>query len=410
MTKKALVIGGGVAGCACAFFLSEKKWKVTIIEASDGLGGMSRTKYFNGHPYEFGPHLWFWPHDDINDLVRHFTNDELLQVERKLVSYSGGKLMRYPLHWADIRDREDFEIIREELVRYRHNDGLLIKEKLPVIGECTFREYFEATVGPTLYREFMADYTHKMWGIDGDTLTTKMVWADRIKSAYTDEPYDPIKGEIHEKLETHGLGEGLKNWYPKAGWNPVWEGMAAKATVFLNTKVKGVFRDHIWVTDNNKNRCYKTVGFDVVIWTIHTDAVKATPLLGGQSRVVLPLVFPGRIELPKDTESIHLSDRAPATRITDMSIITGVESPGFLYLFELPGVIAKPGAEAYVNQWYEPRCYNHLSTNDMELNWELSADLLRKVPNIHFCGRAAEFQYYGMPQTVDSARRLCEDL
>ena len=98
MGKKALIIGGGPAGCACAYYLGEKNWDCTIIEASDGLGGMSRTKYFNGHPYEFGPHLWFWPHDDINDVIRHF-GGEMFERERRLISYSNGNLMRYPLHW-----------------------------------------------------------------------------------------------------------------------------------------------------------------------------------------------------------------------------------------------------------------------------------------------------------------------
>jgi len=405
MNKKALIIGGGPAGCACAYYLGEKNWDCTIIEASDGLGGMSRTKHFNGHPYEFGPHLWFWPNDDINDVVRHFTNNDLYQRERNLLTYSSGYLAKYPLHFSDIEQRHDKSLIYEELQRYRDKNWKLIKEKLPIIGECTFREYFEAVVGPRLYWAYMADYTHKMWGIDGDTLTTKMVWADRIKSVCTKEPYDPIK------FEDQGLGKGLKNWYPVSGWNPVWEGMASRATCFLNTKVENIGPESLYVRDTHgEDIVYHTNDFEAVIWTIHTDALFVKPILGGQSRVVLPMVFPGRIELPQNTESLHLSDRAPVTRITDMSRVTGVDNPGILYLFELPGVVAKDGADAYVDQWYVPRCYNQLSDRNIEMNKQLSADLRDDIPNIHFCGRAAEYQYYGMPQTVDSARRLCEDL
>ncbi len=61
MNKKILILGGGVAGSSMAYYLTEKGYDVTIIEKNSKVGGLARTCYYSGHPYEFGPHIWFWP-------------------------------------------------------------------------------------------------------------------------------------------------------------------------------------------------------------------------------------------------------------------------------------------------------------------------------------------------------------
>ena len=54
--KKALIIGGGFAGCTAANMLKGKGFKVTIVEKSDVFGGGCRTFFYCGHPYTYGPH------------------------------------------------------------------------------------------------------------------------------------------------------------------------------------------------------------------------------------------------------------------------------------------------------------------------------------------------------------------
>ena len=92
-----------------------------------------------------------------------------------------------------------------------------------------------------------------------------------------------------------------------------------------------------------------------------------------------------------------------------MSMVTGIEDPGYLYLFELPGAAEKPGFE-FLNQWYEDRCYNQQNDQNIKLNAEYSEIMRAHIPNIHFCGRNGEFKYYGMPQVVDSAFSLCGEI
>jgi len=59
VNKRILVLGGGVAGASIAYYLTEKGFDVTIVERNRRVGGLARTCYYAGHPYEFGPHIWF---------------------------------------------------------------------------------------------------------------------------------------------------------------------------------------------------------------------------------------------------------------------------------------------------------------------------------------------------------------
>jgi hypothetical protein len=48
--KECVVIGAGLAGLAAAYRLSQKNWKVTILEAADRIGGRVMTYHFDGAP------------------------------------------------------------------------------------------------------------------------------------------------------------------------------------------------------------------------------------------------------------------------------------------------------------------------------------------------------------------------
>src|SRR5258708_26167855 len=88
--NKVLVLGGGGAGSSMAYYLSEKGYDVTVIEKNSRVGGLARTCYYSGHPYEFGPHIWFWPGgeaDPINNTIVTLTKVELLHIDRRLLTY-----------------------------------------------------------------------------------------------------------------------------------------------------------------------------------------------------------------------------------------------------------------------------------------------------------------------------------
>ncbi len=54
---KVAIIGGGISGCACSFFLKDmfgETVDITVFEKSDHIGGRIKTVTFDGRNYEVG--------------------------------------------------------------------------------------------------------------------------------------------------------------------------------------------------------------------------------------------------------------------------------------------------------------------------------------------------------------------
>lgn len=404
--RSALIVGGGVSGCSCAYFLHKRGFRVELLEREDLLGGLSATHLYHGHPYEFGPHVWFWPKPGLNEILKELTEGKLYDVDRKLYSFTDDALYRYPIHMSDIQAMKDKDKIMAELALCRGPNMKLIPEKLPKIGECSFEQYFTAALGPTLYAKFMKDYTAKMWGIPGSELSTKMVWADRIKDAYTGAPYDPLK------FEDHSLGKGQPNWYPEAGWNPVWAKMTEGCEVHLGINITGPLKwtngGQIYSTQGSVRHTWYTKDFDYIIWTLHSDEIFGHAQLPACGRIVTPIFIPESIRFGQ-AESIHFPDKMPLTRLTNMDRITRCAATGTLLMAEIPvGRAHMPDPVGY--QFYHGRCYNQQTDEAIELHAQYVEDAQKLIPNLLFCGRHANFKYWGMPETVNAAKELCEVL
>jgi UDP-galactopyranose mutase len=425
MNKKILVLGGGVAGSSIAYYLTEKGYDVTLVERNSRVGGLARTCYYAGHPYEFGPHIWFWPggpEDPVNATVVKLTNNELFHIDRRLFSYiePDGRKYRYPVHYDDIDQMPEREAIHRELRANRDDQLKLIEAQLPEIGRCKFSEYFTAAIGPTLYDKFMANYTWKMWNIPGNELETSMVWADRFQHAYTQEGaskarglrgYDPLK------FADHTLGKGITfQIYPKGGWNEVWNAMVAKATV-VRDRIVSIQDEHkkahVLMASGDK---YYFSDYHTVFCSIDIDELWGERALPYTGRMMIPLLIPGlKSAFPEGAESLHYSGCEFQTRVTEMKVITQHDSPDTLILIEVPVL---PGAaasfpknaidNALENNLFAEKAYPQQSEQAFAI-YHSYVDRGKKIPNLRYVGRHAEFKYWGMPETVHSAYQKALD-
>jgi UDP-galactopyranose mutase len=415
--KRILILGGGVAGTSMAHYLTQKGYGVTLIEKNSRVGGLARTCYYSGHPYEFGPHIWFWPGGKdapINKTVVDLTNDELYYIDRRLFTYveQDGRKYRYPVHYEDIPSMPEHAQIEKELAVNRDANLKLIESQLPQIGQCSFADYFTAAIGPTLYEKFMAQYTWKMWNIPGDQLETKMVWADRFQSENAGAPttqnvtgYDPLK------FEDHTLGKGVRfQVYPKHGWNAVWDAMVGGATV-IRDSILGI-RDehkqpHVLTASGEK---YFFADYHTVFCSIDIDRLWGEDALPYTGRMMIPLVIPGLAHaFPEGAESLHYSSCEFQTRVTDMKVITRHDSPDSLILIEVPVL---PGAAkcfpkntidyALEHNLFAEKAYPQQSEQAFATYYAY-VDRGKKIPNLRYVGRHAEFKYWGMAETVNSA-------
>ena len=419
MNKKILVLGGGVAGSSMAYYLTEKGYDVTVIERNNKVGGLARTCTYSGHPYEFGPHIWFWPggkEDPVNATVVKLSNDELFYIDRRLFTFveSDGQKYRYPVHYQDIEQMPDKARIYDEVRAHRNDQLKLIESELPELGRCTFAEYFTAAIGQTLYQKFMANYTWKMWNIPGNELQTSMVWADRFHHAYTKKDgaaarglsgYDPLK------FDDHTLGKGIRfQIYPKHGWNAVWDSMVARSTVIRDSIVRIEDEHHKpYVLLESGEKLY-FADYHTVFCTIDIDELWGERALPYTGRMMIPLLIPGlKSAFPDGAESLHYSSCEFQTRVTEMKVITRHDSPDTLILIEVPIL---PGARNYFpknaidyaleHNLFAEKAYPQQSEQAFATYYNY-VERGKKIPNLRHVGRHAEFKYWGMPETVNSA-------
>jgi len=95
--------------------------------------------------------------------------------------------------------------------------------------------------------------------------------------------------------------------------------------------------------------------------------------------------------------------------VTEMKVITRYESPDTLILIEIPVL---PGAAATFpkntmdyaleHNLFAAKAYPQQSAEAFA-KYYAYVDRGRKIPNLRYVGRHAEFKYWGMAETVNSA-------
>ncbi|RZJ07569.1 MAG: FAD-binding protein, partial [Rubrivivax sp.] len=211
MTPSTLIIGAGPAGLTAGLELLRAGYpQVTILEATDAIGGISKTVNYKGNRIDIGGHRFFSKSDWVMDWWR-----DVLPVARPdggsgdtHLAYHG-KQRLLGSHEATAREADDnVLLIRSRQSRiffggqffdYPLKPGMDLVRKMgpvrclqfagsymaaaarPITPERTLEDFFINRFGRQLYRQFFRDYTEKVWGVPCRDISAD--WgAQRIKS------------------------------------------------------------------------------------------------------------------------------------------------------------------------------------------------------------------------------------
>jgi UDP-galactopyranose mutase len=309
--KRALIVGGGFAGCAAAHQLTLMGgWDITLVEVANYLGAGNRTFWYGGHPYTFGPRhfLTRWQHvydylHAITPIRRCAEHEFITYIERDANFYS------FPINMDDIPKMPDRDKIQGEL-------GVL----KGVAEAKNFEEYWVGSIGPTLYDKFVDHYSKKMWKIGDNREIDTFSWSP--------------KG-VALKQGPRAAWDDAVSGYPYApdGYNKYFDVTTAGVTVLLGTCVESFDLARRKARIKGEDRQY-----DIIVSTLSPDDLMgahhgALPYMG---RDLFPIVLPVEHAFPENVYFVYYANQEPFTRIVEYKKFTRHQAPSTLIGLEIP--------------------------------------------------------------------------
>ncbi len=256
--KNVVIIGGGPAGLSAAYELSKQPGvKVTILEAENTVGGISKTVEYHGNHIDIGGHRFFTKSERVNQVWNEVlpiqgqpslddkilgtdkkfnpdgpdpekTDDVMLLRHRVSRIYFLKKFFDYPISLKP-RTFINMGFCRTMKAGFGYIHSSIHKRK-----ENSLEDFYINRFGKPLYQLFFEDYTEKLWGVHPSHLSAD--WgAQRVKGlslwkAFISAMTKPFKKD-KSKVETSLIDQFE---YPKYGPGELYNKMAEMV------KAKGV--------------------------------------------------------------------------------------------------------------------------------------------------------------------------
>ena len=175
MKNNILIIGAGPAGLTCGYQISKsKKYNCKIVEITNTVGGMARSINLFDRIVDIGPHRFFSNDIRINKLWLEVIEDEYKMVNRLTRIYYKKKFFNYPL--KPFNALFNLGVITSVLCFFSYLKYLIFPKK----DTSYFSNWITNRFGFKLYSIFFKSYTHKLWGISPDKLSSEFA-KQRIK-------------------------------------------------------------------------------------------------------------------------------------------------------------------------------------------------------------------------------------
>lgn len=215
--ESSIIIGAGPAGLTTAYELGKRGMTSTVLEASDQVGGISKTVNYRGYRFDIGGHRFFSKVPLINDLWHEILGEEFLLRPRISRIYYNQHFFDYPL--KPLNALAGLGPIESVLIGLSY-----IKSKFfHIQDEKTFEQWVSNRFGYRLYSIFFKTYTEKVWGIPCHEISADWA-AQRIKNLSLKQAVRNALFGAKQGMDGSTLTSLIEQFhYPRFGPGLMWE-------------------------------------------------------------------------------------------------------------------------------------------------------------------------------------------
>ena len=162
MDSETLILGGGLAGLAAGWALTQAGRRVQVLEGADDVGGLARTVARDGFRFDLGGHRFFTHDARVDGFVRELLGDDFVTVPRASRIYLHGKWIEYPLRPLGALAGLGPRTIAQVLLGYVFARVARRLRPAPLVS---LEDWVVAYFGRPLFELYFRDYSEKVWGI-----------------------------------------------------------------------------------------------------------------------------------------------------------------------------------------------------------------------------------------------------
>lgn len=380
MNADAIVVGCGLSGAVTARFLAEEMGKqVLLLERRDHIGGnmYDHTDSYGILVHKYGPHTFHTNKKNLFEYMQRFAEWEEFRLT--CGAEINGKYTPTPFNFRTI---DDFFDDREAAAIKRE-----IRNEFGDRSQATVVEMLESG-NPTVsgYARFLFDndyslYTAKQWGVEPSEIDPGVLKRVPVEFSYREGYFRDTYQVMPRKSYTHFFRNLLD--HPKID---VRLGVDALKSISVDLKQKRILFN----------------GETVKIPVIYTGVIDE---LGGYRYGQLPY---RSLRFEWKTYDRDSFQKAPVVAYPQAKGYTRITEYKKIPVQNVPGITTV--AIEYSLPWkkgekMEP--YYPIPTAENQKIYDRYRHEFDQIENLYLCGRLADYKYYNMDQTLESALKLC---